>query len=112
MFMSAVTQTWSDSRLWTKGGVQSLMQLWNVLCHEEQDYISSMTRHEIFTKDNFILVRLISCESSNKLREEETVALMWLDQTPALNGPLGEHLSPPFTVEKISNAELGSVNKN
>lgn len=70
-YMSVATQTLSDSGSWTRGAERSLMQLWSILCHEQQDCISSTMCQEIFTKDDFILGRLISCESPNKLGEGE-----------------------------------------
>lgn len=91
-------------RSWTKGGTRSLTQLWSILCHEQQDCISSMTCHEIFTKDNFILGRLISCESSNKLWEGETEVPLGSNLVTRSDScsewwPFRGNSLPPFTVE-------------
>lgn len=74
-----------------------------------------MTCHEIFTKDNFILGRLISSESSNKLREGETevppVGNLVTRSDSCSEWPFRGNSLPSFSVEKVYNAELGSVNK-
>jgi len=102
---SAVTQAQSDSGSWTKGAVRSLTQLWSIPCHEQQDCISLKRCHEIFTKDNFVLGRLNSCESSSKLGEWGTKVPLgsnWVTRSDSCSEwPFRGHSPPLYCRESL-----------